>query len=258
MEMSNDGFGPAGFNPYGDIVSASLYSSATETLQNVFEGGVQTLWGECYIQFDNVEFGKAGSDVLTVGIYNNGDPVPFDVTDADGNLFGSCVYQKPYRWNHYQYQTFKLDKKLTGTQSIRFVFKTQIRFKGFKFDEASRIGETISALDRDGIYGDTFTVKEDMIANIGNNVTVEFNGFDFGEEGISAIEITGRTHNENDTVHIRFATPEGSNNQIVEFGGTDEIVTKRFDLEKVCGKADLKLVFLPGCDFDLVSIKLER
>lgn len=259
MEMSNEGFGPASFDPYSEIISASLYSSATETLQNVFEGGVQSLRDECYIQFDNIEFGKAGSDEFTVGLYHNSDaPIPFDVTDDEGNLIASFVYHKPRWWNHYQYQTFKLPEKLVGTRNIRFVFRMEIRFKGFKFTAPTRVGDVISALDRDGIYGDTFTVKEDMIANIGNNVTVEFNGFDFGEEGISAIEITGRTHNENDTVHVRFATPDGPNNQIVEFGGTDGIVTKRFELEKVCGKADLKLVFLPGCDFDLVSIKLER
>lgn len=257
LEMSNSGFGAASFNPYGEIVSASLYSAATETLQDVFEGGVQTLWGkETYVQFTNVDFGKAGADELTVGLYHNSsDPIPFDVTDDNGNLLGSFVYKKPRVWNHYQYQTFKLDKKLTGVINIRFVFNMQIRFKGFKFKKSGRVNEEISALDRDGIYGDTFSIEADHIGRIGNNVTVEFNDFDFGEDGISAIEICGKTYNANDSVHVRFVTDKGQDNQIVEFPHSENIETKRFPLSRVCGKADVKLVFLPGCDFDLKSIK---
>ena len=255
--MSNSGCGAASFNPYFEIVSASLYSAATETLQDVFEGGVQTLWGkETYVQFTNVDFGKAGADELTVGLYHNSsDPIPFDVTDDNGNLLGSFVYKKPRVWNHYQYQTFKLDKKLTGVINIRFVFNMQIRFKGFKFKKSGRVNEEISALDRDGIYGDTFSIEADYIGRIGNNVTVEFNDFDFGEDGISAIEICGKTYNANDSVHVRFVTDKGQDNQIVEFAHSDKIEAKRFELSRVCGKADVKLVFLPGCDFDLKSIK---
>ncbi len=256
LEMSNSGFGAASFDPYGDLISASLYSEATETLQDVFEGGVQSLWSETYIQFSNVDFGKLGSDEFTVGLYHNSDaPIPFDITDDEGNLLGSFVYQRPRMWNHYQYQTFKLDKKLQGTKSIRFVFRMEIRFKGFKFTAPTGVNEVISALDRDAIYGDTFTIESDYIGRIGNNVTVEFNGFDFGEDGITKIEICGKTYNANDSVHVRFATKDGANNQIVEFAHADEIETKCFTLDRVCGKADVKLVFLPGCDFDLKSIK---
>lgn len=257
LEMSNEGFGAASFDPYGDLVSASLYSCATETLQDVFEGGVQSLWGkETYIQFSKVDFGKAGSDELTVGLYHNSDaPIPFKLTDANGNVLGEFTYQKPRRWNQYQYQTFKLDKKLTGLIDIRFVFDMEIRFKGFKFAKSGRVNEVIPALDRDAIYGDTFSIEPDYIGRIGNNVTVEFNDFDFGEDGVSAIEICGKTYNANDSVHVRFATADGPNNQIVEFAHSDEIETKRFELERVCGKCDVKLVFLPGCDFDLKSIK---
>ncbi len=256
LEMSNSGFGLASFDPYKDLICASLYSEATETLQDVFEGGVQTLWSETFVQFSNVDFGKVGSDEFTVGLYHNSaDPIPFDLTDDEGNLLGSFVYQRPTMWNHYQYQTFKLDKKLVGVKNIRFVFRIQIRFKGFRFTKPNRVNEVISAVDRDAIYGDTFTVQPDYIAHIGNNVTVEFNGFDFGEDGITKIEICGKTYNKNDSVHVRFATEDGANNQIVEFGYTDEIETKCFELDRVCGKADVKFVFLPGCDFDLKSIK---
>ena len=116
----------------------------------------------------------------------------------------------------------------------------------------------IPAVANDGVYGDAFKVEHDCIAEIGNNVTVEFNGFDFGEDGITRITIKGRSHNANDTIHVRFATESGADNQIVEFAGSDEVVTRTFELTKVTGKADLKLVFLPGCKFDLYEILIER
>ncbi len=259
MEMSNSGFGTVGFDPYGGMVAASLYSEATAELQNVAEGGVQTLWGESFVAFNNVDFGDVGSDEVKVGIYlNSYVRIPFEITDGEGNILGKYEYLKQPRWNHYQYMVCKLSERLRGVRDIRFVFHQEIRFKGFEFIRPTRVGEVIAATANDGIYGDTFSVESDCIAGIGNNVTVEFNGFDFGEEGITKITIKGRSHNQNDTIHVRFATESGADNQIVEFAGSDEVVTRTFELTKVCGKADLKLVFLPGCKFDLYEIEMDR
>lgn len=259
LEISNVGFGAAGFDPYGGIVSASLYSSATAELQNVFEGGVQTLRGDTFIAFSNVDFGAVGSDELTVGIYLNGyEPIPFEITDGEGRVLGEYEYLKQPRWNHYQYMDCKLSERLRGVQEIRFIFHKQIRFKGFEFKRPTRVGEVIPAVDNDGVYGDTFRLEPDCIAGIGNNVTVEFNGFDFGEEGVTRITIKGRSHNPNDTIHLRFTTESGSDNQIVEFAGSQDVVTRTFELARVTGRADLKLVFLPGCRFDLYEVVVDR
>lgn len=261
IEMSNSGFGLASFDPYGEIICASLYLEATEQLQDVFEGGVQTLENgrDTVIKFTNVDFGKYGSDEITVGLYHNSDaPIPFELLDEDGNVLGSYVYHKPRWWNHYQYQDFKLPHKLIGLTSIIFRFNMQIRFKGFKFTAPSKVAELINARDNDAIYGDAFTLADNAINHIGNNVTIEYNSFDFGEEGIRGIEITGKTYNEKDTLHVRFVTEDGPDNQIVEFTREDTVTTKHFDLTPVKGKCDVKLVFLPGCDFDLKAIKFIR
>lgn len=259
LEMKNTGFGTASFDPYGSFVPASLYSAATTSLQNVFEGGVQTLSGDTFIEFKNIEFGNHGSDELEVGIYLNAyERIPFEITDEKGELLGSFVYYKPQIWNHYQYETCKLNRKLTGSRSIRFVFHREVRFKGFRFKRPDRVGKIISAVDNDGIYGDSFEIRSDCIAGIGNNVTIEFGGFDFGDEGVTAVEITGRTHNKNDTLHMQFCGEYGKDNQIAEFSGTDRPVTRRFELKKVTGKTDLKLIFLPGSSFDLYSIRFLR
>lgn len=259
LEIKNVGFGAAGFDPYGGVVSASLYTSATAELQDVAEGGVQTLWGDTFIAFSNVDFGAVGSDELTVGIYlNSYEPIPFEITDGEGKVLGEYEYLKQPRWNHYQYMDCKLNERLRGVKEIRFIFHKQIRFKGFEFRRPTRVGEIIPATENDGVYGDTFRLEPDCIAGIGNNVTVEFNGFDFGEEGVTRITIKGRSCNPNDTIHVRFVTESGSDNQIVEFAGSEDVVTRTFELARVCGKADLKLVFLPGCRFDLYEVLISR
>ena len=130
----------------------------------------------------------------------------------------------------------------------------QLRFKGFKFLLPRRLGEEISALENDGIYGDSFNIGSEMIEHIGNNVTVSFNGIDLSG-GANAVEITGRTHNEHDTLHLRFASGEMS---AVEFEHSEDIVTRRFDIAAIEGVMDLQLVFLPGSDFDLKSFRFVR
>lgn len=259
LEMSNSGFGAAGFDAFGGFICASLYSEATEELQNVFEGGVQTLSGDTFIAFNGIDFGTSGSDEVNVGIYLNGyEPIPFEITDGEGRILGSYEYLKQPHWNHYQYMVCRLSERLRGVADIRFVFHKQIRFRGFEFLRPTRVGETIPATANDGVYGDEFRVEPDRIAQIGNNVTVEFNGFDFGEEGVTRITVKGRSYNRNDTIHLRFSTESGADNQIVEFAGSDEAVERTFELSRVCGRADLKLVFLPGCKFDLYEIRLDR
>lgn len=261
IEMSNEGFGLASFNPYDEMISASLYSRANGDLQSVFEGGILTKknWEETHVIFDSVDFGKYGSKEIKMWLYHNSnDHFTFDVYDGDEGFITTFEYDRPGRWNHYTPQSFILPEVLTGVHTLKFVFKRTIHFKGFLFKAPTKVDLAIPVADRDNIYGDTFTVCDDSVKHIGNNVTLEFNGFDFGEEGITGIDIKGLTHNDNDTIHVRFATAEGQDNQIVEFAHEDGVVTKHFDLTKVCGKCDVKLVFLPGCDFDLYEIKFTR
>lgn len=259
LEMCINGFGKAGFDPYGGFVSASLYSNASCELQNVFEGGVQTLRSDTFVEFVGVDFGQYGSDEVSIGLYlNDYRPIPFEISDGDGNILGRFEYYKQPIWNHYQFMSCKLNEKLKGVKTIRFTFHQEIRFKGFEFIRPTRVEEVISALDNCGIYGDSFRLTDSCIEEIGNNVTVEFGDFDFGDDGITAIEIKGRSHNKNDTIHLRFVCESGSENKIVEFEGTDDTVIRRFELGRVCGKASVKLVFLPGCKFDLYSLEFKK
>ena len=250
LEMENKGFGPASFNPYTEIVSASLCSNSDE-FQSVLGGGVLTKAGSV-VRFDSVDFGKTGSDEIEIGIYTyNEEVIPVELLDESGSVIKTLEFQSKTEWNTYKYNRFKLPERLKGTRGIAFRFGEELRFKGFGFASPRRAGEGIPALENDGVYGDSFKIGSDMIEGIGNNVSVLFGGIDLSD-GVSAVEITGRTRNENDTIHLRFSGEEA---RIIEFKKSDGIVARRFDISPVSGKKDLSVVFLPGCDFDFKEIK---
>lgn len=254
IEMENRGFGPASFDPYDNMVLASLCSNSSD-IQSAMGGGVLTKQDETIVRFDHVDFGKIGSDELTIGIYTyNENQIPVELLDGDGNLIQVLTFQAENEWNTYKYNTFKLPEKLAGTKGIMFKFSEELRFEGFRFSAPRRTGVDILALENDGVYGDSYTVGSEMIEKIGNNVSILFNDINLGE-GINTIEIIGRTRNDRDTLHLKF---EGVETQIIEFERSDEIVTRCFDIEPISGKKNLQLVFLPGCDFDLKAIRFIR
>lgn len=253
IELENKGFGPAGYDPYGSIVSATLCRN-TNDLQCAMEGGVKTFPHETSVIFGNVDFGKIGSDELTIGIYTyNEGKIPVEIW-VDGNRFAEVVYQSRFVWNTYMYNTFTLPERLRGEHDLEFRFSEELRFKGFKFASPRRAEVEILAVESDRVYGDSFAIGEEMVEGIGNNVNVIFEGVDLGE-GVTAVEITGRTRNAVDTVHLRFSDAEPTS---VEFKGSAEITTQRFEIAKTEGIQDLNVVFLPGCDFDFKSIKFIR
>ena len=254
-EMENTGLGKAGFDPYSEKVSASLCSSSGTPLQVVMQGGLQTLKDqECRIGFESVDFGKTGADSLTVGIFSySSEPIPFDLCDGGGNIIGSFVYQAESQWNTYKYNTFKLGAPLRGVRDICFVFRDSIRFEGFRFTKIPTVGGEIPAAECDSVFGDSFEKTPNGIERIGNNVTVIFEGIE-PEEPTGFIEIRGKTRNDAESIRIVSDGEDGQNVSVISFSGKDEH-TERFPL-KIAKKSRITLIFLPGCDFDLYSIKL--
>ena len=117
---------------------------------------------------------------------------------------------------------------------------------------------TLSAKENTRITGDTFTIEEDAITGIGNNVTLEYENMDFGEEGLSSITICGHSPIEMNSIHVRFYNDEGDINQIVEFPYSDDYVEKTYPLEPVKGKCKVNFIFLPGSKFDLKWFRFEK
>ncbi len=253
LEMENKGFGAASVDPYAGFVLASLCTNRAE-IQSAMEGGVLTKSGMT-VKFDSVDFGKIGSDEIRIGIYTyNEGVIPVELLDGSGKKLATLNFQAKNEWNTYKFNSFRLPEKFIGNRAIAFRFGEELRFKGFDFAKPRRLGTAISAIINDGVYGDSFEIVGDMIEKIGNNVSVVFKGVDLGD-GACAVEITGRTRNQSDTVHLRFG---GDEERIVEFAKSDEVVTRRFEISPVSGIKDLSVIFLPGCDFDLKEIKFTK
>ncbi len=249
LEAEIAGFGPASFDPYTEIVCASLCSNA-ETLDSDMGGGVR-IGEQKTVEFKNVDFGKAGSDEVTIGIYTyNQSVIPVELL-VGGKMVMTLGFQAENEWNTYKYRSFRLPEKLKGVNDIAFVFHEELRFKGFKFANPRRLGVEISALDNDGVYGDSFTLGSEMIEKIGNNVSVQFKGIDLAD-GANAVEITGRTRNKKDVIRLSFTSHDDVN---IEFPGSDSVTAVKTKIPEISGLEEMTAVFLPGTDFDFKSIK---
>lgn len=262
LEFSIQGLGQAYYNPY-DFIAGSLYSSFIGEVGNGNEKGVATARdAESVVSYSNIDFGKTGSDEITVSIFALGDDaVPIQIWrgipgEADSELLADVVYQKPMIWNVYQPETWKLDRKLTDINTISFLLRDKVHIKGFSF--TPKAWQTLRAGEADTIYGDSFTLNGQVVEDIGNNVSLQFNGMDFGDDGATSLTITGRCGTRDNTIHVRFIGGDEEIKQIVEFPQCEEWEERRFTLDKITGVWDVTFVFLPGSKFDFDSFRFEK
>lgn len=255
LEFEATGLGKATHDPYS-FVPGIQYSSCSHDATLSFTGGAfMPTDGESWITYDNVEFGEYGSDEITIPLFCFEDEQPVWVYEGDietGECLGSFLYQAKSWYNHYQDNTFKLSRRICGTTKVTLKFISQNRFsiKGFSFKKLEKAYNVLNAADNTRITGDSFTLTSDAITNIGNNVSIEFDGMNF-TEGVKEITLYGRSNNEKTSMHILFREGDESIKQMVEIPYSDEY--KEFTLPlsdvKTCGS--VSLVFLPGSDFDL-------
>jgi beta-galactosidase len=256
LDFKVSGLGEAYRNPYKFIYGA-LYNYSRGTVTNGNEKGVATARdGETQVGFTNLDFGSYGSDEITVPIFAlSDDPYPIKIWEGIPGETGSSViadviYQKPSKWNVYQEDTWKLNKRLKGVTSICFVLNQKVHIKGFSFKKINKAFERLCTNECDHVYGDSFEVVSDGIDNIGNNVTIEFNDMDFGDEGIGKITICGNTPLSQNAVHIRFDDGAREIKQLVEFEYSKEPIERTFTLNKVTGINKVSFIFMPGSQFD--------
>ena len=262
LEFSIQGLGQAYYNPY-DFIAGSLYSSFIGEVGNGNEKGVATARdAESVVSYSNISFGKTGSDEITVSVFALSDEAfPIQIWrgipgEEDSELLADVVYQKPMIWNVYQPETWKLDRKLTGINTISFVLHDKVHIKGFSF--TPKAWQTLRAGEADTIYGDSFTLNGQTVEDIGNNVSLQFNGMDFGDDGTTSLTITGRCGTRDNTIHVRFIGGDEEIKQIVEFPQCEEWEERRFTLDKITGVWDVTFVFLPGSKFDFDSFRFEK
>lgn len=266
ISFTAEGLGMAEFNPY-EFVYGTLYTSAEVEPAVGQDRGIVPKGGT-YIAFEKVNFGKNGSDEITLPVYElNNKPFPIQIWKGipgqDGaELVDTVIYDLPSIWATYQEKTYKLPKRFKGVCTVSFVADHDINIKGFSFKKYERAYDINYAVDNDGIYGDTYTLGADSITSIGNNVALTYNDMNF-THGMHKITICGRSVLEKNTIHVRFANEEGTENRIAEFimphtvENGDGYVEQSFELENIEGSYSVNLVFLPGCNFDLKWFRFE-
>ncbi|MFR2234848.1 MAG: hypothetical protein ACLS55_04930, partial [Lachnospiraceae bacterium] len=275
VSFTAEGLGLAEFNPY-EFIYGTLYTAAEQTPSVGQDRGIVPKGGT-YIAFEKVNFGKNGSDEITIPVYElNNKPFPIEIWKGipgteGAELMDRVIYDKPSIWATYQEKTYKLPKRFKGLSTVSFIADHDINIKGFSFKKYERAYDENLAVDNDTLYGDTYTLGSDAITGIGNNVTLTYKNMDFSH-GVHGITICGRSVLDKNTIHIRFANAEGSLNQIAEFvmsdntasgnaagsaAGDDGYACRQFELDNVEGIYDVNLVFLPGCNFDLKWFRFE-
>lgn len=262
-DITIDGIGTAFLNPY-ELISGSLFTRYDGVVTNGNERGVATARdGRTTVTYDNLVFGVYGADEITLPIFELGSvAVKIEIwegapRDEGSELVDVITYHVPSIWNTYQERTYKLPRKFRGVTSISFVTENKIHLKGFVFAKKEKAFEALSAKENTSVYGDTFTVEEDAITGIGNNVTVVFEDMDFGSEGTTKLTICGKSELPVNTIHVRFQTEDGDINEVAEFAGAGEYTERTFTFDKVRGRATVNFVFLPGCNFDFKWFRFE-
>ncbi len=260
-EFTASGFGQPFTDPYS-FVTGCFYNDSNGLMNEVSGGGISMTREQNYAGFTKVNFGKYGTDEFTLRMihWHTSSPAPFKLWDgkpSEGRLLGEFSYQADFIWQTYQDNTFRLSEKLCGEHDIWFEFgehEQRLDLGGFFFTPKQKAYEEIAATDCDLVHGDTFEIVGTKIERIGNNVFFDFEGMDF-TKGISALKMTGRTRHDNDSIHVHIISDSDELREIVEFPFSEDYITVEKQLPDLRGKAVVKLMFLPGCDFDLESIR---
>ncbi len=258
--LKGEGLGAASFDPYGFVIGG-LFTVQSGNAGNGIERGAAFSWGNSWFGFENVDFGNIGSDTVTVPIYANcTTPVKIRFYDGiptdGGELIGEFTYHEPPEWLTYKPNTFKLNKVLKGVHTFVMESGDGFHVKGFSFEKPIKEISEINAIDCDRIYGDKFTVGNEAVTGIGNNVVLEFGEFDFTEHRPSKIIITGRSQLDVNSIHVTFKG-DTETRILAEFTKSENYAPQEFPVDGISGKCNVSFTFLPGSDFDFSSFRFE-
>lgn len=256
VKLTGEGLGTAVFDPY-ELVKGGLHTRASDNIGNGIKHGAKFAYDRSWFAFENVDFGSMGSDTVTFPIFANctnavGIKVYDGIPDEDGELIGEFTYRKKSIWLTYIPETYKLTKTLKGIHTIAFESDNGYDIEGFFFEKREKEFASLPANECEKIYGDSFTVTDDAVTGIGNNVVLEFGSFDFSEKSPSAVAVTGRSVLPVNSINI-LVKGDTERRMIVEFEGCEDYTERVFPIETISGKCTVSLTFLPGSNFDIKS-----
>lgn len=215
--------------------------------------------------FTKLDFGKYGSDTVTLSIFaNTNAPVEIKLFEeqpeaAEKKLLYEGVYHKKPEWMVFKDETYTLSKKLTGITSFYIESKDSFQIRSFVFERPKKAYEEIKAAEADHIYGDDFVknTEDGAVEKIGNNVVIGFEKLDLFE-GASRIAVCSRSDIDSNTIEVKIA--EKSKEQIYAFEvqGKKEYTVQVFEIEHAEGVIDATLMFMPGTSMDIAWIRFER
>ena len=260
LSLTFTGLKDSKINPYRPV-SGGRYSRSNVQLTNGNERGIATLrQGESWVTFDEVDFGRNGSKLLTLSLF----PLESNIFSIDiyegypaestARLIDRVEYTKGSIWNTYQEQSYQLSEKFSGIRTITFVFSQKVHLKEFYFEEEAHDFSQTSILEYDWLYGDSYVVTDTGIKQIGNNVTIGFERFDFGKTGTKGIRIQGNAPDATNSIQIKL-TQDGQELRYlldVQQSNTSQAVSLDFD-QCLKGQYSVEFIFLPGSNFNFVS-----
>lgn len=263
LEYRAEGLGVRNLNPY-EFLSASLFSATGGLIGNGNERGISTQRdGVSWVAYDNLDFGEFGSDEVEIPVFSFGGATPFTfwegIPHAEGSkVIGTKEYTLPSVWNTYIPDTFRLKKRLRGITTFAVELDRKIHMKGFRFTKQEKAYAKLTAAEADTIYGDSYKKQGGAICGIGNNVTLAFEGMDFGGLAARKLVICGKTPHEVNNIRLLTEWEDGRKEQeSLEFPYAEENTELEFTVLPKSGRAKLSFVFLPGSAFDFEWFQFE-
>lgn len=263
QEISITGMGQPSLDPYG-FIAGGLYDLSYGDIGSGNEQGVAFARdGESMAGYTQIDFGPVGSDEITLPIFAlNAERYEIGVWLGNPHEGGEKIdvleYQKPSIWNVYQAQTYRLSRRLTGMQTLCFTMTEKVHIKGFSFTRQSRAWVPQSALEADSVYGDSFTRTQEGVLGIGNNVSLVYEGMDFGEASRAILTLDAATSLVENPVTIHFESEDGRQlTSLAQFKGTGR-GEQTFEVEVLPGVCKVSFVFLPGSQFDFYGFRFDK
>ena len=272
LEYEIRGIGTAFRDPYGFISGCDYTASEGAVTPGNERGAATARDGVSSVTYEEIDFGKGGSDRITVPIFAlTSEPYPIEIwegqPEAEGaRLLSEVVYQRKSIWNTYQEETWQLPARLRGITSISFRVHQKIHIKGFSFERQERCRQRLTAGEADTVYGDSYVKGGSDILGIGNNVTLEYDEMrldEFFERGAGQelparenserelqIDIEGRTMLDVNTIQLCLSGESGEMRALLDFERAGDWTRRTFCVTVPAGVSKVSFLFLPGSNFD--------